>query len=80
MVSKPKPKPEAKPEAKPKPEKKPKPKLLDDLKGKRVVVFMRNGYSIEGVMEEVSRFEVLINDNDKKYVILKHAVDYIVPV
>jgi RNA chaperone Hfq len=76
-----KPEHEAKPEVKPseKPKPKPKPKLLDDLKGRRVVVFLRNGYSIEGVVGEISKFEVLIDDGSKKYVVLKHAIDYIVP-
>jgi RNA chaperone Hfq len=69
-------KPEVKPEAKPKPKK---PKLLDELKGKRVIVFMRNGYSLEGVIEEVSRYEIMVNDGNRKYVILKHGIDYIIP-
>jgi RNA chaperone Hfq len=43
------------------------------------VVFLRNGYSIEGVVGEISKFEVLIDDGSKKYVVLKHAIDYIVP-
>ena len=56
-----------------------KPKLLDDLKGKHVTIFLRNGYSIEGIIEEISRFEVMVNDGNKKYVILKHGIDYIIP-
>ena len=55
------------------------PSLLDGLRGRRVTVSLRSGYLVEGVLAEISRYEILLDDGREKCIILKHAVDYIVP-
>jgi len=53
--------------------------FLNGLKGRRVTVSLRSGYLVEGVLVDVSRYEILVDDGRERYVIFKHAVDYIIP-
>jgi RNA chaperone Hfq len=55
------------------------PSLLGGLRGRRVTVSLRSGYLVEGILAEISRYEILLDDGKEKHIIFKHAIEYVIP-
>jgi sRNA-binding regulator protein Hfq len=49
---------------------------LDQWKGKKVRIHLRNGSVFEGVPYEIYRYEIFLDLGGKKVDIFKHAIDY----
>lgn len=70
-----KPKEEVKEKEKKK-EKKPMP--IDELMNKKAVYVLRDGEKIEGTLKQITKFEILLETENSKILIFKHAIDYII--
>ena len=50
---------------------------LDRMKGKSVAFVLLDGERFTGVIEEITRYEVLVNCIGTKRLVFKHAIKYI---
>jgi len=50
---------------------------LDRMKGKSVAFVLLDGERFTGVIEEITRYEVLVNCLGTKRLVFKHAIKYI---
>jgi len=73
-------KPEAKPEAKleSKPSESKRKDLVDQLIGIKAVWVLRNGLKIEAILIETSTYELILQTQNGRMLVYKHALDYVI--
>lgn len=53
------------------------PSMVDGFIGKDIYIILRNGNKLEGKLESVVQYEIIVTILHQPVIIMKHAIDYI---
>lgn len=54
--------------------------MVKGLTGKDVTIYLRGGKELKGRLEVVAQYELVVTISQSPVIVMKHAVDYIIPV
>lgn len=49
--------------------------MLMGFEGRNVIIWMRNGTTIKGVLEKSAKYDIIVSVLHRPVIILKHAID-----